>query len=256
MLWAETQEHGRREGSAEPQPYAEVTSEHGRMVPSTVARAPAAPFPRVRITVLGLVIPVALAVAVAGIVRWGATALFFDAFYANFLSTVAGIFFSVPVSLWLAQREASDFEASARRREDAAAARRKRTILRLLRAEIQLNLDNMVERAPTPGIGPREHIIPFLRRSVWDALSDGGELRWVDDPELLGSLSNAYHWIGTNAYLERKHYEAVLTEDFRVAYPKKPREIVEGHLVKTDPFVKAAMDVAMQQLNAELDESQ
>ncbi len=41
MLWAETQEHGRRERSAEPQPYAEVTSEHGRMVAGSDTVPPA-----------------------------------------------------------------------------------------------------------------------------------------------------------------------------------------------------------------------
>ena len=43
--------------------------------------------------------------------------------------------------------------------------------------------------------------------TTWEALSDGGELRWIDDPRLLELLATAYFRIETTRTLERQMLE-------------------------------------------------
>ncbi len=57
-----------------------------------------------------------------------------------------------------------------------------------------------------------------LKNDLWEALSDGGELHWVDNLKLLDSITKAYYHIRRVIFLEEKYFDpafnnAVLTEE-------------------------------------------
>jgi len=49
-----------------------------------------------------------------------------------------------------------------------------------------------------------------VRTESWDSFSDGGELQWINDPELLHHLSDAYAEINHFAFIFEKYVDADL----------------------------------------------
>jgi hypothetical protein len=75
---------------------------------------------------------------------------------------------------------------------------------RVIRNELQEALDELHgDRADRP----RRLVFPFLKTEAWRALADGGELRWIEDPELIGRIARAYHRIESTTTLERAIFD-------------------------------------------------
>ncbi len=102
------------------------------------------------------------------------------------------------------QRELNaEVEQRARDREAAATAARRTTVLTLLRDElsrIPAQMTNRQERAYPP---PNRLVDVF-----WRSLSSSGELRWIEDLELLRTVATAYDFVAVEADLERRWQEA------------------------------------------------
>lgn len=53
-----------------------------------------------------------------------------------------------------------------------------------------------------------------VQDEVWRSFSDGGELQWINDLDLLNSFANTYHDIGAIKQLSRRFYELVTKRGF------------------------------------------
>lgn len=116
------------------------------------------------------------------------------------IPTAVGVLAGVPFALWIVRLGGELTAAQA----IAEAAARRRTVLGVLTVELADNLEQLRgERSKRPRPDP----VPLLRDETWRALADGGQLRWIEDPELIGRLARAYHRIGTTTLLERQILE-------------------------------------------------
>jgi hypothetical protein len=167
-----------------------------------------------------------VALAIAGGVQIFTEEGFRASFFANFLSTVAGVAVGVPVAIWLTLRESGEqakaAAQTAREMEDA----RRREVLTAIRRELCENRVTLQERRPSPAAG-RALGVPFLMDEVWSAMSDGGQLQWIRDTDLLRQVARAYVFIRTIIYLERSAFEIM-------HFPGQQRFQVESG-GKTDP---------------------
>jgi hypothetical protein len=84
-------------------------------------------------------------------------------------------------------------------------------ILSLLRDELLYTNSQIESRAKN-----REKLIleagilnALLKDNIWRTFSDGGELQWIKNPEVLSSLSEAYYFVGAIKYLSDKYYDSV-----------------------------------------------
>jgi hypothetical protein len=145
-----------------------------------------------------IVIGVALGIATA-------VGLWTPDFVGNLIATFVGVLGGALVALWFANRD--------ERAKTSAAAGRRRLVLCLVQRELA---DNRHELLTERAARPRPVIVPFLRRETWRAFADGGELRVVDDPDLLARIANAYFRIETTRWLEEKRYEARGHEHTRI----------------------------------------
>lgn len=112
------------------------------------------------------------------------------------LPTIAGVLFGVPFAVWFYRLT----EAERRKGETEEAERRRDAVLSII--------DDEVKRAGTEICGdrygpPRELYYPLLPVEAWAALSASGELRWIEDANLLARIANAYHRIATINEVER-----------------------------------------------------
>lgn len=180
---------------------------------------------------------VAVGIVLAALVLGGPS--FREAFLSNFMSTVAGVAVGVPVAVWLALRETRQAQAAAARAELRVAAARRRDVLRALKKELTENLETLAERTANP---ERTLAIPFLQDEVWAAMSDGGELRWIEDPDLLRQLARSYLFVRTNIFLERQLFEVLHYPGMMIQQGDPPEKRIGRYLSGLDKVVRAAMD--------------
>src|SRR6266850_6155528 len=102
---------------------------------------------------------------------------------SNFIATAGGIIVGLPVAMWPARTRQKRME---KEREDE---KKKRSIKILVLLESELN-DNC-EYMDRFHRDVASNFYPVCVES-WKAFSDGGELQWLDDPELTHQLSMAY----------------------------------------------------------------
>lgn len=109
---------------------------------------------------------------------------FWDGLVGNLVATLLGIIAGVPVALHLERRRAPN-EAEEERREEI---RIKRELLKLLREELQDNSKRLQQRTALTDTIPTEP----LKTSIWEALRDSGDLKYVSEPSLISCIANAY----------------------------------------------------------------
>ena len=183
-------------------------------------------------------------------VEWLATDSLRDNFLANFLATLAGVMFGVPIAVWLTVRESNEDRKAAR----TEAADRRIEVLTAVRRELIENQRTLVERRPDGA--RREFFIPFLMDEVWAAVSDGGQLQWVGDVEVLRRAARAYVFIRTIIYLERQVFElahhpspTLITKDGPVGAADAPIKQIVSYLDHQDRVCLAAIDEAFEVLD-------
>ena len=199
-------------------------------------------------------------VLVIGVYLLGA-ADFQSGFLSNFLATLGGLLFGVPVALWLASRQARDQREDAERAERTTAQRRRREVLAAIRQELDENRTKLT-RDRRDAANDRTFAVPFPTDEVWSAMSDGGHLQWVDDLGLLRRLARAYVFIRTIIYLEKQAFEVIhypgtraVLEDEWGSGPQSrlPADRIKGYLIHQDERCIAAIDEALELVDANLE---
>jgi hypothetical protein len=154
------------------------------------------------------------------------------AFMSSLAATVIGLAAGIPVGLEINRRQAAVEELrSAVQRESEAREHRDR-ILSLIGKELGYN-ELIITGGTEENAGAKKRSVslPMLKQDVWEAFSDGGELRWVSDPNLLDEIANAYYHIRGIAFLEEKFFEAAHFPGLRTS---NIASVILGYLEKTD----------------------
>jgi len=122
---------------------------------------------------------------------------FWRDFVSNGFATLLGVIIGIPIALWL-----SNFQNYKEEKE------RKKKILSLLKEELLVNIGplsrwkNSSENFMIESIS----LLVFIKIEHWAAFSDGGELQWIKDPNLLGNISEAYNYLRMMKDLCNKYF--------------------------------------------------
>jgi len=146
------------------------------------------------IIVVGLIIP--LVYAITRILSLS----FLDGFMGNWLATILGLGFGIPIGL-----EVERFQSQKETRN------RKLKILELTKNELEFN-HGLISKN-WAGKDPLERgsfIGGNLKDELWNAFSDGGEIEWINNVELLDKIADAYYHIRQLSVLSQKLYSASL----------------------------------------------
>jgi hypothetical protein len=144
---------------------------------------------------------------------------FQDGTMGNRFATMVGVIAGIPVALALSRWQQQERDRKEREARQADAVERKRKTLGLIRQELVFNQDALHKRARYPSRGgmtpshspPRRVVLVDLplKDELWQAISDGGELQWVDDLPLLDAISGAYYYVRAIASLEDRYLDIV-----------------------------------------------
>lgn len=119
-------------------------------------------------------------------------------FSANWVSTMLGALVGVPVALWVSRYQ-----------EHRAEVEKKEKILVLLEKELKDNKGFLQYWNDEKRVDQIETLYTLLRDEAWKAFSDGGELQWIKNPELLRTLAEAFSSIGKVIEISRMYYDRV-----------------------------------------------
>jgi len=122
---------------------------------------------------------------------------FWRDFISNSVATLLGVIIGIPIALWL-----SNFQNNMEEKE------RKKKILRLLKEEILVNIGplNRWKKSSENFMIESLSLLIFIKIEHWAAFSDGGELQWIKDPNLLGKISDAYNYLRMMKDLCNKYF--------------------------------------------------
>ena len=125
-----------------------------------------------------------------------------DEFWDNVAATIIGLIIgiSIPVFLDRSSRSADEH------------IQRHKTVL-LVQNEIAHNHAAVDFILAADGIMAQEMLRHRFRSEVWDALSDGGELRWINDNALLQAISEAYSCTKPLAHLQDRYIDSLIAND-------------------------------------------
>ncbi len=171
----------------------------------------------------------------------------------NLFATIVGVLVGVPIALELNRRQQAAAQAITNAERTANEKQRKTKILTLLRSELTMNKKQVLEmRSPMESGGVRGVSVGSLNDQLWSAFSDGGELQYINNPQLLASIADAYYHVRTCISLEKKILDIVHFPGMRIRQDKPPEEFVRGYLSETDNVLLATIDAALSNIEAEL----
>ncbi len=144
---------------------------------------------------------------------------FLDNVVSSLLSTMLALIFGIPTALFISTREQQSQERQRERLEAKRESEQKEKILSLIKKELETNLNSLKELRTLDKYNHEGWRKLRLRDEFWKAFSDGGELHWIRDIELLSIIAGAYYHIKPLIILQdsltRSNAEGVGGEPFR-----------------------------------------
>lgn len=177
---------------------------------------------------------------------------------SGFLATVIGIVVGIPVALWIARYQQREQDQKDKLKEEAQEAKlrqqqkeqddlinlakvkekkeRQTKILSLLRTELRHNHAVLEIRAKQLKDEVGYWSVPGVKNDLWLAFSDGGELEWIDDIDLLHSFSTVYFRIRWAIVLETQYIDPHFNDQVVQSSSKGVEHTIRG--IKTIESMK------------------
>ncbi len=118
-------------------------------------------------------------------------------------------------------------------RKDIEDRQRKNKIIKLIRDELNFNWTELESKKDKNSGNRVVHVEP-LKDESWKALSDGGELQYINDPKLLDQISETYYYIRIIKYLEEKYFESIHFPGVRIQQNSPPQNRILDYINKSD----------------------
>jgi hypothetical protein len=167
-----------------------------------------------------------------------------------------GAIIGIPIALALNRKQQKEQEEIEQQAKNQEASERKAKILKLVKEELEHNRDHIRKSQEDPN-GVSEGVIHpnGLKDELWNAFSDGGELEWIRDLQLLHIVSLAYHYIRRAAYLERLYLQYKYYPGTRADSNRFPGEAgLSKWLTQLYPTVLDFIEKALKEIDTSMTE--
>ena len=162
---------------------------------------------------------------------------FWQAFISNAAATLVGVALGIPVALWISRYQ-----------ERSSEKERKKKILKLLFDELLSNQAVLSGWSKSNDkVGESRLLSAFVKNESWRAFSDGGELQWIKDPQLLNIISDAYFRIRSVSQMSDKHYGMLMVnlENYSISTVNNVYHYLERSIDEaTDAIDKALKEIS------------
>ncbi|HRQ42639.1 MAG TPA: hypothetical protein PLD25_32400 [Chloroflexota bacterium] len=185
---------------------------------------------------------------------WKLTDLdFIDSAMGNWFATMIGVLVGILIALEIDRWQQEVQSKREKETQEAEELRRKIKILQLVKKELEYNYKSLKARREDNEPEPKRVVLAQkLKEELWNAFSDGGELEWIQDLQLLDDIADAYYHIRNVIYLEDKFFEAAHFAGMRIQQKKSPEENILDYLKQIDAQVMIAIENALKAIDRHL----
>lgn len=127
--------------------------------------------------------------------------VYWDGAIGNWFATLLGIVAGVPIALKIERQRMAHEE----RKQITAHRERAVKVLSLIKDELTYNSHRLTERLNNTSFLP----LYTFKSDLWRALSDSGEIQWINNPSVLDKIASTYYYIGIVSTIEEKCYQAI-----------------------------------------------
>jgi len=159
---------------------------------------------------------------------------FWKNFLSNTLATFVGVIIGIPTALWINRIQQKSAEADKKRTLATEAKAREAKILQLIKDEMIWNKDllNRVHESKRDVFffERREYELSYqLKIELWSTFSDGGELQWIQDINVLHIMAQAYDTLRVVVRAENTYTTFVLNASVQYKDPGNWPQYVQLH---------------------------
>jgi hypothetical protein len=170
---------------------------------------------------------------------------FIDSAMGNWFATMIGALVGIGIALELYRWQEGQGHKARRLEERDHTAK----ILALIREELIYNRDQLLSsKVEADGHPKRVVFAGGLKDELWNALSDGGELQWIRDLQLMYAISLAYHYVRRIIFFERRYLEIMYSPASPMVDTSTPRNDLAGLLLEVDSPTQQYINNALQEI--------
>ena len=130
-----------------------------------------------------------------------------ESFWISFLATLSGIVIGIPVALGINDYQNKILARKSEQEQQEQQTKMLKKVLSVINAELTLNQKILSKVFENQKESPQYVLYFGLSNETWKAISDSGDLKWIDDPYLLHKLSFAYVYIRRVSFFEDKFFD-------------------------------------------------
>jgi hypothetical protein len=165
---------------------------------------------------------------------------------SNFPSSFIALVLGIPAGLFVARLSDEHRSRATRAEELLRTETQRRTVLRLLRGELKdavTYFESKIQEVQVGGAAARSLRMPALSVELWTSISRSGDLRLIEDLDLLATIARAYRSIADVRDRESVYYTFLRTVGMTfIRQNASAPWIHQDDLVKIDPV---ALQVAL-----------
>jgi hypothetical protein len=178
---------------------------------------------------------------------------FLDSTMGNLFATIVGVGVGIPIALEINRYQQASQDKAAQEERTRVANERKKRVLEMIRKELHLTKDDLLDRGNKIATGGQRHVRLYpLRDNLWVAFLNGGELRYINNPDLLASITEAYFAVRASNAIEKLIIDSSMLPQYSMAGQKSARDHFLDKLAEMDPDVLQTAHDAISKIDAEL----
>ncbi|MCI0560678.1 MAG: hypothetical protein MN733_19510, partial [Nitrososphaera sp.] len=130
-----------------------------------------------------------------------------DTFLGNLLATLIGVVAAIPIGLEINRYTTEIQDQKSREADEGRRIDRLKWLLTLVKEELKLNASILTNLIRAQEDNDKAHNAYGLKDDFWDSITASGDIRWIDDLDLLDQIGFAYYMLRRIRMLEEKYFD-------------------------------------------------
>lgn len=150
-----------------------------------------------------------------------------QSFFISFFATLSGIVIGIPIALGINEHQSKvqdDKDEHARQTQKKEMLEK---VLSVVGLELFINQKTLSSQVQAQEHSPQAASFLGMKNDAWKAISDSGDLKWIDDPQLIGTISFAHFFIRRIMFFEDKFFDPHFNTGV-VTLGETPKQMIAG----------------------------
>jgi hypothetical protein len=172
----------------------------------------------------------------------------------NLLATIIGVIGGIPIGLGISNWSQKKVKETESKEKLAEEKKHKIKILELIQKELGYNLD-ILQKNKTAKDNGMERVVyaTGFKNDLWMSFTEGGEIEWIKDVELLHFISEAYYRIRGLIYFEDLYFQNRFFPTPHQYFREKANIEIPNILGSLDEDTMSSIEIALTEIKEALE---